>query len=331
MGSSICAPGLFRPIEEDDYFLNVSPVIYDADAECPKWNEFLKLVQPNRAMRIYLQKLVGLTLVGSATEEIIIFLYGLAGAGKSTFINAILKVMGRELAIKFSTSVLLARDRDGAVNELLPFRGARMAVASEIPEGRRFNEAMLKDLGSNDILSTRPLFKESFQFQPTHQLWLYGNHLPRISGSDTGIWRRLNLLPFDQQIPKSKIDKDFGKTLENELAGILNWGIAGCLAWQKTGVEPPLHVQKATKGYRSAMDVVSQFISEQIVVGKNCIGEDVRALVVYKIYVEWALGQGERPVSNKAFSLALSERGIQRARRMDANYFLNIKVLRHSR
>ena len=79
------------------------------------------------------------------------------------------------------------------------------------------------------------------------------------------------------------------------------------------------------------MDVVSQFISEQIVVGKNCIGEDVRALVVYKIYVEWALGQGERPVSNKAFSLALSERGIQRARRMDANYFLNIKVLRHSR
>ena len=271
--------GLFRPIEEDDYFLNVSPVIYDADAECPKWNEFLKLVQPNRAMRIYLQKLVGLTLVGSATEEIIIFLYGIAGTGKSTFINAILKVMGRELAIKFSTSVLLARDRDGAVNELLPFRGARMAVASEIPEGRRFNEAMLKDLGSNDILTTRPLFKESFQFQPSHSLWLYGNHLPRVSGGDSGVWRRLSLLPFKQAIPKSKIDKEFGKTLEAELPGILNWSIAGCRAWQKSGVKRPAQVRAATTSYRSAMDVVSQFIDEQI---KTRPGKDERALVVYK-------------------------------------------------
>ena len=201
--------GLFRPIEEDDYFLNVSPVTFDADADCPNWISFLELVQPKRAMRTYLQKLVGLSLVGSSAEEIIIFLYGIAGAGKSTFMNTILKVMGRELAIKFSTSVLLARDRDGSANELLPFRGARLAVASEIPEGRKFNESALKDLGSNDLLSTRPLFKESFQFQPTHTLWLYGNHLPRISGSDTGIWRRLTLLPFDQQIPKIKNRQGF--------------------------------------------------------------------------------------------------------------------------
>ena len=182
--------GEFRRIEDADYFLNVSPVNYDADAECPQWDEFLTLVQPKRAMQIYLQKLVGLSLVGSATQEIIIFLYGVAGSGKSTFVNAIMKILGRELAIKFATSVLLARDRDGSANELLPFRGARMAVASEVPEGRRFNEAMLKDLSSNDILTTRPLFKEAFQFQPTHTLWLYGNHLPRISGGDSGVWRR---------------------------------------------------------------------------------------------------------------------------------------------
>ena len=100
--------GKFLPIEDGDYFLNISPVTFDADAECPAWNEFLKLVQPKQAMRIYLQKLVGLSLVGSATEEVIIFLYGIASAGKSTFVNAVLKVLGRELAIKFSTSVLLA-------------------------------------------------------------------------------------------------------------------------------------------------------------------------------------------------------------------------------
>ena len=154
-----------------------------------------------------------------------------------------------------------------------------MAVASEVPEGRRFNEAMLKDLSSNDILTTRPLFKESFQFQPTHTLWLYGNHLPRVSGGDSGVWRRLNLLPFDQVIPKSKIDKDFGKTLEAELPGIFSWALKGCRAWQKSGVKRPLQVRAATTGYRSAMDVVSQFVDEQIV---KRPGKDERALVVYK-------------------------------------------------
>lgn len=320
--------GEFRPIEAEDYFLNVSPVTFDADADCPNWISFLELVQPKRAMRNYLQKLVGLTLVGSASQEIIVFLYGVAGTGKSTFINAILKVLGRELAIKFSTSVLLARDRDGSANELLPFRGARLAVASEIPEGRRFNEAALKDLGSNDLLTTRPLFKESFQFQPTHQLWLYGNHLPRISGGDSGVWRRLSLLPFDQAIPKSKIDKDFGEILKHELAGILNWALKGCLAWQKSGVEPPLHVQKATKGYRSEMDVVSQFIDEQI---EECIDNEVRANFVYTTYVAWAHKQGERPISNTAFGLALTERGFQKKRKRNAKYYLDIKVRENRR
>ena len=320
--------GEFRGIEDGDYFLNVSPVTFDAGGECPNWISFLEKVQPRRAMRRYLQKLVGLTLVGSATQEIIIFLYGVAGSGKSTFVNAIMKIIGRELAIKFATSVLLARDRDGSVNELLPFIGARMAVASEVPEGRRFNEAMLKDLSSNDILTTRPLFRESFQFQPSHSLWLYGNHLPRISGGDSGVWRRLSLLPFDQAIPSSKIDKDFGARLEAELPGILNWAIAGCRAWQKSGVKQPLHVQKATTGYRSAMDVMTQFIEEQI---EECIDNEVRANFVYTTYVAWAHKQGERPVSNTAFGLALTERGFQKKRKGNAKYYLDIKVRGNSR
>ena len=82
-------------------------------------------------MRRYLKKLVGLTLVGSAAPEIIIFLYGVAGSGKSTFVNAVMKVFGRALAVKIPISTLLMRDREGSPNELLPLLGARMAVASK--------------------------------------------------------------------------------------------------------------------------------------------------------------------------------------------------------
>ena len=268
----------FRKVSNDDFYLNVCPVSYDASAECPQWDAFLALVQPDRPMRLYLKKLAGLTLVGSAAPELIIFLYGIAGSGKSTFVNTIMRVLGRDLAVKIPISTLLMRDREGSPNELLPLLGARMAVASEVPEGKKFNEARLKDLASKDILTTRPLYAEAIQFLPSHTLWVYGNHLARVSGSDSGIQRRMCLLPFDQVIPEEKVDRFFEKKLEAELPGILNWALGGCISWQKTGVvKKPKRVQVATDGYLSRMDLMKQFFEERIVtsLGKNARGSDL--------------------------------------------------------
>ena len=136
------------------------------------------------------------------------------------------------------------------------------------------------------------------------------------------------MLPFDQVIPKSKIDKDFGETLEAELPGMLNWALEGCLVGQRTGVKQPFRVHKATKGYRSDMDVMSQFMDERIV---KQVGKKERGGEVYKVYTAWALEQGERPVSNKVFGLALVERGLEKKRSGNANYYLDIKVLRNDR
>ena len=147
---------------------------------------------------------------------------------ESTLVIGVLKVLGRVLAIKFSTSVLLAGTGMDQQTNCCHFEAQEWTSLQRFLEGRRFNESMLKDLSSNAILTTRLPFKDSFQFQPTHTLWLYGNHLPRVSGGDSGVWRRLNLLPFDQVIPKSKIDKDIGKTLEAELPGIFSWALKGC-------------------------------------------------------------------------------------------------------
>ena len=317
----------FRKVSDDDYFLNVCPVSYDESAESPQWDEFLKLVQPDRSMRVYLKKLAGLTLEGSAAPELIIFLYGIAGSGKSTFVNTIMRVLGRDLAVKIPISTLLMRDREGSPNELLPLLGARMAVASEVPEGKKFNEARLKDLASKDILTTRPLYAEAIQFLPSHTLWVYGNHLARVSGSDSGIQRRMCLLPFDQVIPEEKVDRFFEKKLEAELPGILNWALDGCISWQKTGVvKKPKRVQVATDGYLSRMDLMKQFFEERIVAspGKNARGSDL-----YSVYKDWAVDQGERPVSNTLFGPALELHGVEKGKDNKGSVYYDIRVLRH--
>ena len=71
-----------------------------------------------------------------------------------------------------------------------------------------------------------------FDYEPTHKLWLYGNHKPSITGQDEGIWRRIRLVNFPVQIAEEDKDTKLEGKLEAELEGILSWAIKGCLNWQ---------------------------------------------------------------------------------------------------
>jgi putative DNA primase/helicase len=59
------------------------------------------------------------------------------------------------------------------------------------------------------------------------------------------------------------------------------------------------------------MDIVGGFSSECCAIEK---GARARAKVLYQTYVSWAESNGEKPISQRAFSGRLSERGFQRER-----------------
>ena len=70
-------------------------------------------------------------------------------------------------------------------------------------------------------------------------MWIRGNHMPNIKGTDDGIWRRIHLIPFDVQIPKDKRDSSLPDKLREELLGILRWAIDGVLTLQQDGLRVP--------------------------------------------------------------------------------------------
>ncbi len=140
-------------------------------------------------------------------------------------------------------------------------KGARMVVASEIPKGRELNESQIKDL-TGERLSGRFPHGRPFEFDPTHTLWLFGNHKLVIKGRDYGIWRRVHMIPFNVTIPKPerKPTSEMLQTFRAELPGILNWAVEGHRYLQQHGWHFPKAVEEATKKYHEESDALGTFL-----------------------------------------------------------------------
>ena len=181
-----------------------------------------------------------------------------------------------------------------------------MVAAVETSEGRRLNEPLIKRMTGGDTITARFLRAEYFEFQPQFTPWLATNHKPEIRGTDEGIWRRIRLVPFTETIPESERDPKLPDRLRNELPGILNWAIDGCLAWQNDGLNTPTSITNATLDYREDSDVLGPFIAD------HCVEEPAaRTLAgpLYDRYREWAKAAGLEPITSQSLGRKLSERG----------------------
>ena len=97
-------------------------------------------------------------------------------------------------------------------------------------------EVPMKQVTGGDPIRARKLFKDFFQFLPTHKIILAANHKPVVSGTDHAVWRRIKLVPFVVTIPEEAKDKVLPEKLKAEVPGILAWAVRGCLDWQRGGL-----------------------------------------------------------------------------------------------
>lgn len=298
-----------------------SPVSYDKDAKCPTFLKFLDQITGGKKELIdYFQRIVGYCLTGFTTEQCLFFLYGNGANGKSTFLNVISQLLGSELAIDTPSETLMVKKGTNASNDVARMIGVRVVKSNEIEDSSLLAESLVKQMTGGDQLTARFLYKEYMSFTPKFKIFIAGNHKPTIRGRDHGIWRRIQLIPFDIKIPDSQKDKNLSQKLQAELPGILNWAIKGCLKWQSSGLKQPKVVLDAVNIYRKEMDLIFQWITQNCVTGEKYEHQSRR---LYMNYSEWAQDGGYKPLSESVFSREL-EQSFKKVGRRDANYFLGI-------
>jgi putative DNA primase/helicase len=324
----------FRAPDKQDLCTKSSPVKYDPDAKPDLWVKFLERIIPDAEVRDFLQVSLGYSLSGHSWEKFVWFLIGETGDnGKTTFIETVRHIFGEQegYAANMNFNSLMPRENAGAASgDIARLRGARFVSASESEQHQKLSGALLKRLtGGGDKITARQLYKEEFEFVPTHKLWLATNHAPNLTVDDDALWRRIIRVPFDIRIPLEERDNQLGIKLRGEGApGILNWCLDGWRRYRAEGLKVPNSVRAAIDQYRHDLDDVREFLDECLDASE---AGDMATSRLYEVYKSWFARTHSRkqsPMSQMSFSTRLKKRGYKIDHTREGRVVRSIGVLR---
>ena len=303
--------GKLRPHERGDLISKLAPVTFDPEATAPRWQAFLEAILPDPELRAFVQRFAGYCLTGSTVEQVLAIFYGQGANGKSTFIEALRYVLGEYGQQAPAQTFTENRDGGGVPNDIARMRGARFVAATELAEGRRLNEALVKRMTGGDTMVARYMRAEFFEFPMLAKVVISTNHKPDIRGTDEAIWRRVRIVPFTVTIPEEERDHDLAGNLRDEAAGILNWCVEGCLEWKRQGLNAPAAVTQATRAYRDDQDVLGQFLADCCTITP---GASTKTAELFNRYGYWRLENGGDDLTPTMFGRHLRERGFTQSR-----------------
>jgi putative DNA primase/helicase len=139
--------GKLRPSTREDLLTQKSPLTYDPAARCPAFETFMQEIMCGREDLVaFLQRYFGYCITGITNEQVFAIFYGLGANGKSTLLEVIRKVLGREFARQTPPHTLMAVKNSGGgpSPEIARLRGSRLVMAVETEQGTRLAEGIIK-------------------------------------------------------------------------------------------------------------------------------------------------------------------------------------------
>ena len=277
-----------RPRRADDYVTQTTRVAPDFTRGAELFDVFLlDVFGGDHDLVDFMQRALFFCLTGDRREQVLFFWHGSGANGKSTLLDLVTWVLD-SYALKLPAAALMVTRNYRHPTELAQLRGRRLAIASELEEGQFWNEALIKELTGDEVLTARYMRGDFFEFPMTQKHVIVGNHKPRLRGGDPAIARRLVLVPFEQRFEGARRDKDMPAKLKAEAPAILAWLIRGAVRWFRDGLQIPRRVLEASADYMHDHDDLVLWIDECCVRA----GES-KASELYASFSRWKKARGE--------------------------------------
>jgi putative DNA primase/helicase len=322
----------------------------------PAWQAFLDRVQPDPAVRDFLQLVIGAALSGTGSERRIVVMHGPGGTGKGTFMATVMAALGGESSGYVTTGdaeVLMMSKNPGDGSSHLAgvarWRGKRVVWLDETADGRRLDAGKVKRLipGDGGEVVARDLYERGRDTRAFPATWLpimTTNHLPIAPADDDAIWDRLVAVPWDTRIPQGE-RTDVSASLPRDpevLEYVLSWAVDGAVRWhqartgksgsvRQSGVTPPVAVGVATDAWQrrsesasGAGDALTEWLRSDGVV-EGDMNESLTDL--HASHTAWARSVRTHPMTVRAFTTALRARGMKLVRKSGVNVWNGIGLM----
>jgi putative DNA primase/helicase len=295
-------------------FTYAIPTRYNPQADTTQWKRLVTdWVGGDQNMARYLQEAVGYSITGSTQEEIMFYLHGETRAGKGTFTETILAMLGgmpvgTEVDFRIFTQ---PRHADTQNFALAPLRPCRFVAASESKDNERLNAAKVKMVTGGNRVYCAHKGKDFFSYKPGFKIWLSSNYPVNADPDDPAIWVRLRVVPFTQSYAGHE-----NKHLKRELLkpcnleAVLLWAVQGARRWyarDSQGLETPAVVSSTTEQHRKSQDFVGQWIDECLVVGTE--NDFITNEQLYGSYKTWCEENGVMPKGKRKLTMTLNRKG----------------------
>lgn len=307
-------PASFRIREHmrEDRITKIARASYNAAATSPLFDAFIERVQPAEDMREFLDRWAGYSGLGLADAQKMAVFYGEGQNGKGVWVQTHAHLLGD---YSWSTGIDTFMDADtkrnggGPSPHLAALAGRRMVYANEPEDGSKFSDGLVKALTSDEpIGGVRELLKPPFEMTPTFNNTIMANTLPRI-GTDHGIRRRMQVIPWGVIIPPEERDEQLKNKLKAEADGILNRLIRGALAYLSEGLNMPEASAEATRDYHEENDMLAMFLDLCIA---RSTGDKMQSGALHALFVAWQTWAQQLPANGKAWSAKYLNAQMQR-------------------
>ena len=248
-----------------------------------RWLQFLNEALPVDA-HDWLQAVIGYAATGHTREHLLLFIYGRTGTGKGTFLTAVGNAFG-EYCRRIDPDDLMERSGNQHPAWLADLAGRRAVIGDELKRGRKWATARTKSLVSGEPIRARLMHKDFFEFRPSAQIILAANHAPNLPSRDTGLTRRLRVLPFTNKPARHD------PYLESEIhpGAVMAWILTGARRYIAHGLPAtPASVIAATGFYHATADQLAPFVATLP------RGEWIKRSDIGRLYTDWTASNGER-------------------------------------
>ena len=283
------------------------------DGQPAEWENFvwksLEHYDPANRVKVasFLQEWSGSALSGDCRDEVMAFLWGRSGTGKSTFTETLLEMFGSYGKIVSGKRV--AGREEGHLQWLANLAGIRLVVFDEMPEKGRWRTDLLNPLISGQMIEANRMRENSITFKSQAHVIATGNHRPGARAS-SGLWRRMVIVEFQHK--PAREDVHLKKRMATNLGDVYRWAVEGLRGWIRNGrhLNIPDVLLAGTRDYRAAADPVAQFVEDCL---ETKPGEYVTVTTLYSVFTDWwKQNVGDIVPAAQMLSTALNDLGHER-------------------